>query len=895
MQIAYDVDIAIIGGGSAAVACAAAAARAGASVFLAAPRTYLGEDVCGALRLDSGVALPEDWKSDGKVTPLRIKQALDKELVDSGVEFLFGSYPTQPIFGTDAEGNAVLRGFLMANRSGEQTVLARVIVDATDRAWFARRAGAEACPWAAGKQDFERTLILPGADGNERYVTKTVSIDMPDRSFSDFARAEQIARDETYEDGQMRAAETLFQVPPDPVICRRRAEEWDGKIDFDHLRPASVKRLYVLGGCADIPRKQAARYLRPGGFRAIASALGVNLAEEASALETTSKAEASEIPENAPLGHYDVVIIGGGTSGAPAAIGAARLGAKVLLFEYQYAPGGTATLGLIGRPYHGKKIGFSAEVPFPNKKENMEHKMEWYRRAVRDAGGEIWFGVVSWDALVEDERVKGVCIATPEGGGVITADVVIDSTGNADIAVAAGAETFYGSTEDGQIAMQGAGIPPRPLNAAYVNTDYLFVDESDMIDVWRALVGTRLAMEPESFDIAPLIQTRERRRIVADHVLEYLDQIAGRTFPDSIVFSRSDYDSHGYPNLDYFALIPHTEETLKQNHPAPGGSCYTPYRSLLPKGLEGLLVTGLGIGMKRDATALVRMQHDLANQGYAAGFAAAVASRENLALREIDVRAVQQHMIEIGSLPEDVLQHSDSFPQPEDIVEKAVGKLLSDDRPGACRALAVVLCHAEAARPRVEKLHEESEGEDRLFLARILGFWGDAKVAPELADALEQSQWDDKILQGRMAEYAHLPTPVDSLVLALGKSGHEKAVPAIVHKMETLDADSTLSHHRSVALALEKSGDPAAARALAELLNRPRMKGHAMQRLEPLYDNPRSKRRREAPLREIILARALYCCGDQNGLGKSILETYRKDLRGLFKQHATFVLNQDDI
>ncbi len=44
------------------------------------------------------------------------------------------------------------------------------------------------------------------------------------------------------------------------------------------------------------------------------------------------------------------------------------------------------------------------------------------------------------------------------------------------------------------------------------------------------------------------IQTRERRRIVGDHVLAYLDQIAGRTYPDSIVFSGSDYDSHGYPS-----------------------------------------------------------------------------------------------------------------------------------------------------------------------------------------------------------------------------------------------------------------------------------------------------------------------------------------------------------
>ena len=111
------------------------------------------------------------------------------------------------------------------------------------------------------------------------------------------------------------------------------------------------------------------------------------------------------------------------------------------------------------------------------------------------------------------------------------------------------------------------------------------------------------------------IQTRERRRVLGEHVLAYLDQIAGRTYDDSIVLSGSDYDSHGYPSERYFALIPHTKKTLKANHPAPGGTCFTPYRCLLPRGLDGILVIGLAISMDRDASAMVRMQKDMHNQG----------------------------------------------------------------------------------------------------------------------------------------------------------------------------------------------------------------------------------------------------------------------------------------
>ena len=147
------------------------------------------------------------------------------------------------------------------------------------------------------------------------------------------------------------------------------------------------------------------------------------------------------------------------------------------------------------------------------------------------------------------------------------------------------------------IALQGTGLPMRSLGTTYVNTDYLLVDESDIVDVWRAFVGVRMASSAASYDIGTFIQNRERRRVIGDHVLSYLDQIAGRTYPDSIVLSGSDYDSHGYPSEPYFALIPHTEQTRKANHPAPGGTCYTPYRCLLPLGLEGILVPGLGMSL----------------------------------------------------------------------------------------------------------------------------------------------------------------------------------------------------------------------------------------------------------------------------------------------------------
>ena len=51
LPVVQDVDVVVAGGSSAAVAAAVAAKQAGATVFLAAPRPYLGEDLAGTLHL----------------------------------------------------------------------------------------------------------------------------------------------------------------------------------------------------------------------------------------------------------------------------------------------------------------------------------------------------------------------------------------------------------------------------------------------------------------------------------------------------------------------------------------------------------------------------------------------------------------------------------------------------------------------------------------------------------------------------------------------------------------------------------------------------------------------------------------------------------------------------
>jgi len=144
IPVAHDVDVVVVGGSARAVAAAVAAKESGATVFLAAQRPYLGADLCATWRLwlESGER-PVDglakslFGEEDSATPMNVKRTLDEALLEADIPFLFGCYVTDIL--CDADGGPA--GIVMANRSGRQAVIAKVVIDATDRAAAARLAG----------------------------------------------------------------------------------------------------------------------------------------------------------------------------------------------------------------------------------------------------------------------------------------------------------------------------------------------------------------------------------------------------------------------------------------------------------------------------------------------------------------------------------------------------------------------------------------------------------------------------------------------------------------------------------------------------------------------------------------------------------------------------------
>jgi hypothetical protein len=733
---------------------------------------------------------------------------------------------------------------------------------------------------------------------------------MRDGSFASFAEADQVARDRTFDPGQVDESEILFQVPPDPMEgVSSMSGPWPGaaQADLAAFRPQGVSRFLVLGPCADVSRPSAAALIRPLELIRLGRRLGQAAADEARVLPAPAGVHLAGAPapgavpgdvgealaglrptqENVPaipahagaipvIGQYDVVVVGGGTGGAPAGIAAARQGAKTLVVEYLHGLGGVGTTGLIGIYCAGYRKGFTEETEAGITKIGSPSyvigKRQWWRNEIRKAGGDIWFGAIGCGALVENGVVRGVVIATPQGRGVVLCHTVIDSTGHADVAAAAGAECMY--TGSDHIALQGAGLPQSEPGATYINTDWTFIDESDMIDVWSAYVAAKDKYRG-AYDLGQLIDTRERRRIVGDYILTPLDIVNRRTFPDTVGINNGGrLDKHGY-TVHPFYMINNWR----------GGMTYTPYRCLLPKGLEGILVIGLGISAHCDAIPSVRMQPDVQNLGYAAGVAAAMAAQGRVPAREIDLKRLRQHLVGNGCLTPEVLEHSDSFPLPDGQVTAAVRRLAQQDYSG----LGAIMAGEDRSIPMMQQAYGNpaTSAEGKLRCAHVLGMLGDGTGAETLiAKLCATTQFDEE----RIDVYFPWVTWLDSYIIALGRTRDPRALEPLLDKLALLgqDSRSRVSHSRALALAFEALGDAAAAKPLAEAMQRLDIRGMAVTGTA----EPAAQDRGKSGQLDLTLARVLYRLGDHEGIGKAILEQYARDVRGHYARHAQAVLKE---
>jgi len=141
-------------------------------------------------------------------------------------------------------------------------------------------------------------------------------------------------------------------------------------------------------------------------------------------------------------------------------------------------------------------------------------------------------------------------------------------------------------------------------------------------------------------DAAPQVGVRETRRIIGEYVLTKEDVIEGRRFPDVVAKGSHPADIHS----------PEDPKMVIHIHVKDGGSYDVPYRCLVPKKVDNLLVAGRCASASHEAMGSARVVGSCMAMGQAAGTAAALCVVDHVVPRGLDVEGLQRRLVEQGAI-----------------------------------------------------------------------------------------------------------------------------------------------------------------------------------------------------------------------------------------------------
>ena len=139
--------------------------------------------------------------------------------------------------------------------------------------------------------------------------------------------------------------------------------------------------------------------------------------------------------------------------------------------------------------------------------------------------------------------------------------------------------------------------------------------------------------------IASLLGIRESRRIIGDYKVTLDDFLAAREFPDSIGRGAMPAGAHTPDGI-----------TMYVYDLDPGKSMTIPYRCMLPKGKEGLIVAGRCVSYEAPVANCIRCMPQCMAMGEAAGVAAAIAVKTGTTPRGVDVSLLQKTLKDSGAI-----------------------------------------------------------------------------------------------------------------------------------------------------------------------------------------------------------------------------------------------------
>ena len=485
-------------------------------------------------------------------------------------------------------------------------------------------------------------------------------------------------------------------------------------------------------------------------------------------------------------GNYDVVVVGGGVSGCAAAISAARAGANVILIERFGALGGMMNVvgppgwafshlwnnrgeqiiaGLVEETHHRLEKQGNA-LPFPAPEDRCFNAYsfvdpDWWGLLIfemlKENNVTLLLHSLAVDVLKYGNHVQGVVVENTNGRMCVMGKVVIEASGEGDIAVIAGIPhtkvdrtqeeidppsiTFHMDgvdwdkvtayfkenskqllTANGQtdpdvpgfkrnahlydrimecssiIDLVKAGVvgaldyPDLSLKALeagditrFGDLGHFFtpregghiqaifqhtaqVEDCDTTDISEWSYGEAEARRQAALAIKAIrkylpgfensyftrltssMRTREGRHIIGDYQMQGEDVSSNRKFPDVIAKSAMSATRGGPFHSTALPGAAHNVDRGMRFSVQDGGSFDIPYRCLVPKNVEGMLLAGKLISVSED---FKRDQlPDNIVSGQAAGVAAAICVKRGITPRELenDVKELQEILVKQGAI-----------------------------------------------------------------------------------------------------------------------------------------------------------------------------------------------------------------------------------------------------